>query len=194
MMIRYRYDLGANNGVLSELHINKKLITMLKIMTEEYLHLNSTNFGGLKYFRSDNSVGFYCKLLNFISKNDKRSMKLESDEFYCVDKNGNRIAGCFLLIKEKRIVDRVPTEDIYFCYINDDGGEGEDLGSSEDLISSRKKIRFTEKQDQTFKRLLGNFKGSLPTLKSLCQPRAAPQENKHKIMMLHGFLKKFYTV
>lgn len=194
LMIRFQYALNESNGLITEIHINKKLVSMLKIQNSDFLQLGLSNLGSLQYFRSDNSVGFYCKLLNFISTTCKRSLKLESDEFYCVDRNERRIAGNFLLIKEKRISGGIPMEDIYFSYINDDSENLNDVVSSEDFITKRKKTRFTEKQAQTFKRLLRIFKKGLPSFDTLLDPESKLQESRFKTMVIHAFVDNFYPI
>jgi hypothetical protein len=67
----------------------------------------------LNYFRTDDLVGFHSKLLNFIASTERGSVMLTTDEFYCVNAKGDRVKGNFLLIKEKKIVRKIPTDDIY---------------------------------------------------------------------------------
>jgi hypothetical protein len=113
LMVKFEYDLSHSKSLISEIHINQKLVFMLGLTRKEFLHSDSTNFGQLNYFRTDDLVGFHRKLLNFIASTERGSVMLTTDEFYCVNAKGDRVKGNFLLIKEKKIVRKIPTDDIY---------------------------------------------------------------------------------
>lgn len=113
LMIKFEYDMSHSKSLISEIHINQKLVFMLGLTRKEFLHSDSTNFGQLKYFRTDDLVGFHSKLLNFIASSERGSVMLTANEFYCVNAKGDRVKGNFLLIKEKKIVRKIPTDDIY---------------------------------------------------------------------------------
>jgi hypothetical protein len=113
LMIKFEYDMSRSKSLISEIHINQKLVFMLGLTRKEFLHSDSTNFGQLKYFRTDDLVGFHSKLLNFIASSERGSVMLTAHEFYCVNAKGDRVKGNFLLIKEKKIVRKIPTDDIY---------------------------------------------------------------------------------
>jgi hypothetical protein len=53
LMIKFEYDPCKSKSLISEIHINLKLVSMLGLSRKEFLHKDSSNLGQLKYFRTD---------------------------------------------------------------------------------------------------------------------------------------------
>ena len=130
-MMKFEYDLKDHQGLMTEIHINKKMVKMLGFEPKDFYHLHFTNLGFLLFFRSNNWISFYKKLLVFIYETKNKSMRLDTDDFYCVNSKGKKVVGNFLLVKQKIIVGEIPTEEIYFSFIHDDQDNESDMVSSQ---------------------------------------------------------------
>ena len=94
-MMKFEYDLKDHQGLMTEIHINKKMVKMLGFEPKDFYHLHFTNLGFLLFFRSNNWISFYKKLLVFIYETKNKSMRLGTDDFYCVNSKGKKVVGNF---------------------------------------------------------------------------------------------------
>ena len=138
-MIKFQYDLLNEKSLISEIHMNDKMIKLIGLCVQDFWRLNFTDLECLKFFKTRNWSSFYEKLLEFIYQDKTENMRLNNNDFYLVNSSGDKVSGIFVIIKQKNVQKNgVTIEEIYFVFIEQKYLDEKETPKSDDDIIPKK--------------------------------------------------------
>ena len=91
-MLKFQYNAKSEGNLMTEVHVNMQMIRLLGFDAHTQFHsIKYLNLNKLSFFRTNNWMQFYSKLMNFITTTGHKGFYLDKEDLFCVKSNGKRV-------------------------------------------------------------------------------------------------------